>query len=142
MVVAIYYDEDRFELKYFDEIEHLEKGLQKAGHQIVRIGYDWLKRSKMSYLNKENPEVNADAYVLTPGGALAKDKFLQHLGLKTAGYHKKPIVLYDFDEDFTQISMTMLRWCGDNDVRPGDAQRCFSITTSVHETVNSLYFHG
>lgn len=136
MRVVIYLDDDQLELKYYDEIGNLEKGLTKAGHTIVKLDYSSLQRAHVSFVN--GPEFAADAYILTPGVMMSKDKFLQHCGLKRDKIHNKPVILYDFDENFTTISQELLQWCENNDVPLGKTRHWWTSVTSVKEIVNLL----
>ena len=131
MTVVVYYNGAMLDLKYFDEIGNLERGLTKAGHTMVKYDYYALRNGSIK-------EMQADAYILTPCEILAKEKFLQHLEHKYTQHHKKPFILYDFDEGFTTTTQDMVVWCDNNSVPVGKVANLWTSVTSVREIVNLL----
>ena len=133
MTIVIYFDKELEENQFGDEIDRLEKRLINAGYQCYRQPYDdW----KQFGYNRKN--VHADGYVFTPGGTHARRKLEKHWMHKYKTNHKLPIVLYDCGEDFDDIALLWLKWCFDNDLKPGQLPNWYSITTSVHETIGVL----
>lgn len=136
MNIVVYYDKTKLDAKYIDSLNQLESDLTLNEHNVIKLNYADIINA--SWAHSKNPEYTADAYVLMPGGIMAKNKFIQHLNLKDAGYHDRPVILLNLNDDFTSIADYMHKWCSDSGAVPDNVKKWFLVATSINEAVNAL----
>ncbi len=91
------------------------RGVKDGGGFVIGVVPTWMDQREPIFASdtviktdnmadrKKIMEDNADAFIICPGGIGTFDEFFQTLTLKDLNRHRKPIILYNIDDYYTEL---------------------------------------